>query len=191
MRRIERRPNASGHSATYEGGTVQRNVLWNFHHRPMVQQHRFGKPGEVHELMDGFTPDRKARGFVRRALAETAVGTQMRPSLYTLRTFAAEQRGTGNDVIPHRHVAYPRADGDDSACRLMTENCRARRADRSVHGVQITVAHAAGDGFHEHFVGTRITHIDIFDGERLVDFAENSGLDLHGSSSVEIEREAR
>ena len=53
-------------------------------------------------------------------------------------------------------------------------------AAEAIHDVQIAVADAGGDSADQDLAAARLIHVDGFDGQRLVHFAEHGGGDLHG-----------
>ena len=74
------------------------------------------------------------------------------------------------------------ADSLDHAGALVAEHERTieREASESIDHVQVAVAHAGGDGAHQHLAAPRLVQIDLLDRQRFVHFAENRGGRLHG-----------
>ena len=71
-------------------------------------------------------------------------------------------------MIALRNIAHPFSYLQHDTGRLVTEHRRQWRGNAAMHGVQIAMAHAAGDSFHQHFIGTRLGDLDVLNAERLV-----------------------
>jgi hypothetical protein len=74
---------------------------------------------------------------------------------------------------------YALADGLNDARRLVAENRRRARGQRSVKNVEIAVADAAGDGPDQNFGRIGLINLDFLHGERLVGRAHDCGFDFH------------
>jgi hypothetical protein len=61
----------------------------------------------------------------------------------------------------------------------VAEHGRIGDGEVSVAAVQVGMAHAAGDDFDQHLVGTRVGQVDILDHERRELLADDGGGDLH------------
>jgi hypothetical protein len=46
--------------------------------------------------------------------------------------------------------------------------------------MQIAMANAAGHRAYQHLAGASLIDVDFFDGQRLIDFAKDRGLDFRG-----------
>ena len=88
---------------------------------------------------------------------------------------AAEHREAGDDVIARLAGAHFAADLLDDAGALMAEHDRDLRRIRAFDEVEIRVAHTGGDGADQHLVGAGFVDLNVFDGERLANFAQDGG----------------
>ena len=113
-----------------------------------------------------------ARG--RSSTAE--VGTAAQAELAS----PAEDRKARDHTVARFHVAHLIAHLLDDAGGFVSEYGRERHRNRAVDHVQVAVADAAGLGAQEHFVGSRLADLDVFDLERLLGRAHDGC--LHVSS---------
>ena len=106
-----------------------------------------------------------------------AVGARA-PAVDALAALRREQR---HDVVARADERDAVADALDHARALVAEHAR-RVAGRvgAGGGVQVGVADAAGDEAHEHLAGLRLREVDLLDDQRLAEFLEDCGADLHG-----------
>ena len=94
---------------------------------------------------------------------------------------AALRREQRHDVVARADQRDAVADALDDARALVPEHAR-RVAGRvgAGGGVEVGVADAAGDEAHEHLAGLRLLEVELLDDERLAEFLEDGGADLHG-----------
>jgi len=64
---------------------------------------------------------------------------------------------------------------------FMAKDRRRAGWQRTMYAMEITMAHAAGDGSHEHLARARFVDLDILYSQRLIGFTKNGGFDSHGS----------
>jgi hypothetical protein len=65
----------------------------------------------------------------------------------------------------------------DNTGWFMAEDRRRAGRQSAMHAVEITVAHAAGDGAYQHLSGARFVDFDILYREGLIGLTKNRGFD--------------
>src|SRR5207248_641449 len=181
-RAAQRRADTGQDAAADERGAVERDLRIDAHDRVLVQQHLLGIARDADELTERRAVLRQPR---RRRLwpRDDAAGAQSGVARQALRAAAAKAGEAGNDMIARPHGRHVGADRLDDAGALMSEHDRPveREAADAVDDMQIAVADAGRDGAHEHLAPQRLVHIDRFDRQEFMHFAENGGFDLHSS----------
>jgi hypothetical protein len=79
-------------------------------------------------------------------------------------------------MIADRVVVDAIADGDDDSRAFVAQDQRQRIGDGAVGRLQVTVANAAGGDAHRHLAMLRCCDFDLFNQNRLADFARQNCL---------------
>ena len=104
----------------------------------------------------------------------------VRPAAAAVDALAALRGEERDDVVAGLDERHALADALDDARALVPEHARhvsGRVGARG--GVQVGVADAARSEPHEHLALLRLREIDLVDDERLPEFLEHGGADLH------------
>ena len=136
-----------------------------------MDEHVFGKGGEVGELVDSVAVLSESRWCARRALHALAPAQVGIPAEAFV-AHAAEYREAGDDVVSGFDVVDHRANRFDNSCGLVTQDGGHGKGVLAFHIVEVAVADARGHSADHHLVGTWVIDLDIFDGQGGIDFAQ-------------------
>ena len=87
----------------------------------------------------------------------------------------AEDRETGDDVVPRLDVLDERPDLLGHRGRLVPEDDRHPRGVGALDEVQVGVTHPGGGGAEQHLAGARLGNLYVFDLQGLSKFAQDRG----------------
>jgi hypothetical protein len=131
----------------------------------------------------GLTASRKARRPIRQVALVLLVAdgeTEVRLRASAVDALAALRREERDDVVAGLDRGDTVADLLDDSSALVSEH--RRRVARRIGargGVEIGVAHTAGDETHERLPGPGLGEIDLLDGERLPELLEHRRANPH------------
>src|ERR1051325_3064001 len=183
-RAAQRRADPGQDAATDQRGAIERDLRVDPHDRILMQQHLLGIAGDADELAKRRALLREARRRAVRA-GDDAAGAEVGMSRKTLRAAAAKPGETGDDMVARAHGRDIGADRLDHAGAFVAEHDRPveREAADAVDDVEIAVADPGRDGAHQDLAADGLIDIDRLDRQRLLDFAEYGGFDLHRDPS--------
>ena len=153
---VVHRADPGGHAATDERSPVERHVLANLHDGVLMHEHVLGKRGEVVELVHQLAVLAEARrlaGGAVHVLGALAVDEMPGDAGFAV---TAEDRETGDDMVPRADVPDLVADRLHHSCRLVPEDAGKVSGVESLDNVQIAVTHAGSGDPHQHFVPHRV-----------------------------------